>query len=216
MASSHENLNASKSQDENKSTIQKTDAKESKAQDEAKGLLEQFSSKLKSIPSKFVKSSKLEKEEESKNGTSRLGENGRVKSREFLSDDIEMTATRGKKLEHVPHNFGLSSMVNACFNFQTEHRLPLDELCAKLQIALVNVTHVSENRGLLPSQVADRQELYGKNVELVIKQPSYLKFIECLTNLFNVLLFAAGTLYLIIYAIEPLNDFESVSDLFGK
>jgi hypothetical protein len=43
------------------------------------------------------------------------------------------------------------------------------------------------------------------------KRSSYLKFLEALSNLFNVFLFAGGALYLLLYAIEPEKNFESVS-----
>lgn len=67
------------------------------------------------------------------------------------------------------------------------------------------------SKGLSKADYECRLKEYGPNINTLPKKTStYLKFMECLSNLFNVLLFAGGALYLFLYSIQPTNNFESI------
>ena len=89
-----------------------------------------------------------------------------------------------------------------------EHLMPLNELALKLNIS-IDENHLDEAQGLSQSEVQKRQLERGKNTLTPPKQkPEIVKFALQFTNLFMVLLIAAGLLGNIAYALDtsqPLN-----------
>ena len=77
---------------------------------------------------------------------------------------------------------------------------------------MIDLKNPHLNFGLSSEQASHRLEIYGKNNEKIYPSSklSFTSFLECLTNLFNVLLFTSGIIYLVLYAIDGLNDFEGV------
>ncbi|KAI8900212.1 hypothetical protein BC833DRAFT_614428 [Globomyces pollinis-pini] len=106
------------------------------------------------------------------------------------------------KDESTKRYIGLSSMRDHCLSFE--------QLEAKFNIKL-DVKRPMSSKGLNNQQAAERLQMFGENtVTIKSKSSLHIKFIESLTNLFNVLLYAAGTMYLICYAMDPIENFESV------
>lgn len=98
--------------------------------------------------------------------------------------------------------YGLSKM--------TEHSMSIVELVKHLNTHLDTI-HPQNSRGLDRDQAASRLLDVGPNeIPKPKKRPRLYKFIESLTNLFNVLLFAAGSMYLFLFFIQPESNSESV------
>jgi sodium/potassium-transporting ATPase subunit alpha len=181
-----------------------------KIRNTAKEITESFHSNLK-MEVKDTKSPRTLKEEKLKQTTSRFGKlktMASFKKSVALEEVIVSRPLEGVPIEadvqKGPEQFkgvGLSTM--------TEHMLPFEKLCEKLQIK-VDPRKPQESFGLSSAQVKERQDIYGDNKSKEKKESLYVLVIECMTNLFNVLLYASGMMYLIIYSIQPESNFESV------
>ncbi|KAI8919750.1 hypothetical protein BC831DRAFT_100360 [Entophlyctis helioformis] len=91
-----------------------------------------------------------------------------------------------------------------------EHLMTFEQLLEKYK-SNANPKKPLDSKGLSPADVEGRIDVLGANVYAKpARVPLHVKFMECLTNLFNLLLFAAGGMYLVLYAINPTNNFESV------
>ncbi|KAJ3091009.1 hypothetical protein HK102_001963 [Quaeritorhiza haematococci] len=94
------------------------------------------------------------------------------------------------------------------FDFD-EHLLPLSEICARYETQ-AKPTKPLESQGLTAEQVQARTAKHGKNTLAPPKRkPWYLRFLECLANLFNILLMAAGSGNLILYWIDSTANFSN-------
>ncbi|KAJ3039704.1 hypothetical protein HDV00_011936 [Rhizophlyctis rosea] len=92
----------------------------------------------------------------------------------------------------------------------TEHRLPLSTLTSRLSTS-VNTKTPLKSAGLSSEAAANRLAENGPNAISPPKRRLPIwKFLQCLANLFNVLLAAAGCGYLIMYFINPADYFENV------
>ncbi|TPX32086.1 hypothetical protein SmJEL517_g04751 [Synchytrium microbalum] len=95
-----------------------------------------------------------------------------------------------------------------------EHLLPFDELLTKLDTSADQKTP-TKSFGLTLAEVTSRQTLHGKNAITPPKpRPIYLKFVECLANLFNLILIIAGIGHIILYLVDPFDN-ESNSYIGG-
>jgi magnesium-transporting ATPase (P-type) len=91
--------------------------------------------------------------------------------------------------------------------------LPLADLIKKLDTNF-DVRNPHASLGLNRDRVADRAKKYGLNeMPKPKKRLPIFAFFEILTNLFNVLLFAAGSLYIFLFVIQPDTNGDSVCDL---
>ena len=70
----------------------------------------------------------------------------------------------------------------------------------------------SESRGLTKEVAAERLESQGKNeIQRGRKHSAFTNFLECLSNLFNLLLISGGLAYILLWLFDPLENFSSVS-----
>ncbi|KAI9293754.1 hypothetical protein K502DRAFT_293275 [Neoconidiobolus thromboides FSU 785] len=90
-----------------------------------------------------------------------------------------------------------------------EHLLPLEDVCKKFETS-VNPSKPAESQGLSLEKIEKAKEIYGPNTLSPAKRKHpIVRFLECLLNLFNVLLILAGLMTFIIFAIDPINNFSS-------
>ncbi|KAL2918733.1 hypothetical protein HK105_201567 [Polyrhizophydium stewartii] len=95
-------------------------------------------------------------------------------------------------------------------NKMTDHTLSFDKLLDKLKTK-ADPKKPQTSFGISEQDATSRIEVLGTNTPAPrLRVPLHVKFMECLTNLFNLLLFVAGITYLILYGINPTNNFESV------
>ncbi|KAF9280727.1 hypothetical protein BGZ68_007049 [Mortierella alpina] len=85
----------------------------------------------------------------------------------------------------------------------TEHLFPVEEIAARHAVS-IDTANVSNSRGLDSQVASQRLALNGPNILSPPKQVSPLiKFIHCLTSLFNLLLILAGVLTYALVAVDP-------------
>ncbi|EGF81882.1 hypothetical protein BATDEDRAFT_9944, partial [Batrachochytrium dendrobatidis JAM81] len=91
-----------------------------------------------------------------------------------------------------------------------DHLLSFEQLLSKYKTK-ANAKNPRASEGLTNEDAALRINDLGANKSTSPKRvPLHVKFMECLTSLFNILLFFSGAVYLVLYAINPTNNFESV------
>ncbi|KAH9270427.1 hypothetical protein BASA83_007426 [Batrachochytrium salamandrivorans] len=91
-----------------------------------------------------------------------------------------------------------------------DHLMSFDQLLKKYKTK-ANSKRPLDSEGITNEDAASRIRELGLNVHAPPKRvPMHVKFMECLISLFNILLFFAGFMYLVLYAINPTNNFESV------
>ncbi|KAG0226863.1 hypothetical protein B0O80DRAFT_439770 [Mortierella sp. GBAus27b] len=85
----------------------------------------------------------------------------------------------------------------------TEHLFPIEEVAARHTVS-IDTQKPGNSKGLDSSVAAQRLAENGPNILSPPKQISpFMKFIHCLTSLFNLLLILAGILNYILLAIDP-------------
>lgn len=93
----------------------------------------------------------------------------------------------------------------------TEHLLPFRDVADKYH-TLINVEKPGDSPGLTSLQAQQLLQEHGHNV---LTPPSrrhpFLKFLDSLTSLFNLLLIVAGILEYILLGINYKNNFQNVS-----
>ncbi|KAJ9064712.1 hypothetical protein DSO57_1027491 [Entomophthora muscae] len=83
-----------------------------------------------------------------------------------------------------------------------DHQLTLDQLCERYGTK-ANPLKPDTSDGLTPEQISNGQETYGPNMlSPPVKKSPFIRFLECLTGLFNLLLMIAGALNLILFFID--------------
>jgi sodium/potassium-transporting ATPase subunit alpha len=122
----------------------------------------------------------------------------------------------GKELEEIPLVEKSASVAPASTPAGTlnsdiyEHQIPIAELAALLDTQ-VDVARPRYSRGLTQNDAEARLARYGPNtMSPPARYPWYLKFLELLTNFFNMLLLAGGIGYLILFAMRPTINFANV------
>ncbi|KAI8840273.1 hypothetical protein BC829DRAFT_446995 [Chytridium lagenaria] len=90
-----------------------------------------------------------------------------------------------------------------------DHRLPFDSLLARFKTHAISTKPV-ESQGLSQEEAQDRLKAHGANT---IPKPNrknpFLRFCECLCNLFNVLLMAGGGAYIVMHIWDTKENFSS-------
>jgi sodium/potassium-transporting ATPase subunit alpha len=85
----------------------------------------------------------------------------------------------------------------------TEHLFPIEEIAARHGVS-IDVQKAASSKGLDSSVAAQRLAENGPNILSPPKQISpFMKFIHCLTSLFNLLLILAGILNYVLLAVNP-------------
>ncbi|KAI8587994.1 hypothetical protein BDZ88DRAFT_444619 [Geranomyces variabilis] len=75
----------------------------------------------------------------------------------------------------------------------------------------IDIKNPSKSQGLTPAEASARLAKHGPNVLTPPQRsPWYWRFVQCLGNLFNVLLGAAGIGYFATYIINPVDYFENL------
>jgi sodium/potassium-transporting ATPase subunit alpha len=182
-----------------------------KIKNAAKEITDSFHAKLK-VDIKPSQSPRMLKNEKLKAATSRFGKLKKslnIQKSEPLTDLQAPNPEVEQPIQPDEPNTP-SDLVGIGLSNMSEHTLAFDKLCEKLQIKVdAKLPHLST--GLSTAQVAERKEVFGENKFLSKKKSAlHVLMIECLTNLFNVLLYASGLMYLVIYSIQPESNFESV------
>lgn len=91
-----------------------------------------------------------------------------------------------------------------------EHSMKIDDVIMKLE-SDANLKNPLLSKGLSNAKAELKLINLGRNETVQPKRRGiHLKFFETLSNLFNILLFSAGALYLLLFAIQPINNFESI------
>ncbi|KAJ3151331.1 hypothetical protein HDU89_002170 [Geranomyces variabilis] len=91
-----------------------------------------------------------------------------------------------------------------------EHRMSISGLATHLATA-IDIKNPSKSQGLTPAEASTRLAKHGPNVLTPPQRsPWYWRFVQCLGNLFNVLLGAAGIGYFVTYIINPVDYFENL------
>ncbi|KAJ3005454.1 hypothetical protein HKX48_000679 [Thoreauomyces humboldtii] len=90
-----------------------------------------------------------------------------------------------------------------------EHRLTFASLVERFATS-VDLRNPLRSQGLTATEATVRLGKHGPNVLTPPQRtPWYWRFVQCLGNLFNVLLAAAGVGYFVTYAINPVDYFEN-------
>ncbi|KAI9297033.1 hypothetical protein K502DRAFT_323467 [Neoconidiobolus thromboides FSU 785] len=90
-----------------------------------------------------------------------------------------------------------------------EHLLSVEEVIKRYETS-ININKPAESHGLGEEQIKKGREVYGPNLLSPAKRKHpFVRFLECLGNLFNVLMILAGLMTFIIFAIDPANNFSS-------
>ncbi|KAF9408941.1 hypothetical protein BGZ94_002142, partial [Podila epigama] len=85
----------------------------------------------------------------------------------------------------------------------TEHLFPIGEIAARLGVS-IDAAKASNSKGLESTVASQRLAENGPNILSPPKQVSpFVKFIHCLTSLFNIMLVVAGILTYILVAVDP-------------
>jgi magnesium-transporting ATPase (P-type) len=93
---------------------------------------------------------------------------------------------------------------------KVEHLMQLDDIVLKYETQ-VNSEVPTHSQGLSDKQVTSRTNEYGENKLKPLKRTAwYLKLIECITGVFNVLLIVAGLATLSLYWFNPIEYFNNV------
>lgn len=88
--------------------------------------------------------------------------------------------------------------------------LSIEQMMARYQVQF-NDKKPGQSRGLTAQIVQERETQFGRNVMTPPKEVSLIvRYLICLSNLFNVLLIVAGVLCYILYAMDPINNFPNV------
>ncbi len=88
--------------------------------------------------------------------------------------------------------------------------MTIQEIQTKYETS-VNVDQPSQSLGLKEELIVERRKKYGKNeIPPPRKKPWYKKYLECLINLFNLLLIGAGCGNLFLYFFNSLEYFNNV------
>ncbi|KAH7049772.1 hypothetical protein BKA57DRAFT_535454 [Linnemannia elongata] len=92
----------------------------------------------------------------------------------------------------------------------TEHLYPVEEIAARHGVS-IDANKASNSIGLDPQVAAQRLAENGPNILSPPKQVSpFIKFLHCLTSLFNLMLIIAGILTYILVAVDPEANFINV------
>ncbi|KAF9105907.1 hypothetical protein BGX27_009400 [Mortierella sp. AM989] len=85
----------------------------------------------------------------------------------------------------------------------TEHLFPIEEIAARHDVS-IDAVKASNSKGLDSQVAAQRLTENGPNILSPPKQVSpFVKFLHCLSSLFNLLLILAGILTYILVAVDP-------------
>ncbi|KAF9427804.1 hypothetical protein BGZ76_002184, partial [Entomortierella beljakovae] len=88
----------------------------------------------------------------------------------------------------------------------TEHLFPIEEIASRHGVS-IDSHKASNSQGLDSAVAAQRLIENGPNILSPPKQISpFMKFIHCLTSLFNLLLMLAGVLNYVLLAVDPKNN----------
>ncbi|KAI8913698.1 hypothetical protein EDD86DRAFT_223758 [Gorgonomyces haynaldii] len=110
-----------------------------------------------------------------------------------IDDDVVESKFNGKDL---------STMV--------EHTMPIAEV-AQLYGTHIDTKRPLDSKGLSTDDAAALLKRFGPNVVVPPKKTSrWVKLLEAMTNLFNILLFAGGVMYIILYLINPDKNYETI------
>ncbi|KAJ3205629.1 hypothetical protein HDU67_008727 [Dinochytrium kinnereticum] len=91
-----------------------------------------------------------------------------------------------------------------------EHLLSHDQLQAKLKTSF-NPSRPMESRGLSDAEAASRLAADGPNILTPPKRkPLILLYLECLSNVFNLLLIFCGVATYVLYGIDPVGNAPNV------
>ncbi|KAJ3274142.1 hypothetical protein HDV01_003425 [Terramyces sp. JEL0728] len=162
-----------------------------------------------------IKSMKEAVKDEKKKESSRFGKiRGALKGVSKSSPNIQKLANGDEAIEmEVDPQSSKDPVVKfmgAGLTHMQEHTLSIEKLAEKLRIDF-KVKALLQSTGLTSTQAAERLKIYGPNQSRATENSKlHVIFIECLTNLFNVLLYASGIMYLVLYALRPEQNFESI------
>ncbi|OMH78809.1 Sodium/potassium-transporting ATPase subunit alpha-2 [Zancudomyces culisetae] len=116
-------------------------------------------------------------------------------------NDTSIVDTRGRQGNNTQNNKDVGIK---------EHLMSLEELCAKLQTQ-ANAEKPETSEGLTHEKAKHLLEVNGPNILTPPKTKSnFTIFMECLLNLFNILLLIAGVLQYILLAIDFKNNKASI------
>ncbi|TPX61128.1 hypothetical protein SpCBS45565_g07336 [Spizellomyces sp. 'palustris'] len=125
---------------------------------------------------------------------------------------LALTTGKGKSVVEEQEAVTKQEIDQKPSSFRTDivdHHLSLASLADKYSTT-INSRNPLKSQGLSPSDIVERAMRHGPNALTPPRRtPWYWKFFQCLGNLFNVLLGAAGTGYLITYAINQVDYFEN-------
>ncbi|KAI9360063.1 P-type cation-transporting ATPase [Zopfochytrium polystomum] len=90
-----------------------------------------------------------------------------------------------------------------------EHLMTLEEVCQRHSVS-VDAKKPASSEGLSPAVASDRLAIHGPNVLTPPKKKHWIvRFLECLLNLFNILLLLAGFGTYVLFIMDPLNNFQN-------
>jgi hypothetical protein len=143
----------------------------------------------------------------------RVLESAREISQGVLKSVKELKTTLGEKAIKLTQKISRRKS-NVSFNYHskmTEHCLHIEDLLKNLGTT-ANLQAPASSFGLSNIKFEENMINFGPNTVFRPKRkPKFYKFTETLTNLFNIILFAAGAMYLVLYAINPEKNWETVS-----
>ncbi|KAI9168486.1 hypothetical protein H9P43_007858 [Blastocladiella emersonii ATCC 22665] len=91
-----------------------------------------------------------------------------------------------------------------------EHRLTLDEVCARYKTS-ADPVHPAQSAGLTPDEAARRLATDGPNLMAPPKtKHPLLRYLECLLALFNFLLLVAAAFTYLLYGLDPVSNYANI------
>ncbi|KAJ3103143.1 hypothetical protein HDU97_010351 [Phlyctochytrium planicorne] len=91
-----------------------------------------------------------------------------------------------------------------------DHRLPFDVLLTRHKTHASSTKPGTESKGITEEEAHDRIKSKGHNtIPKASKKNPFLRYCECLCNLFNVLLMAGGGAYICMYLWDSKENFSS-------
>ncbi|KAK3825583.1 MAG: hypothetical protein J3Q66DRAFT_107013 [Benniella sp.] len=135
-----------------------------------------------------------------------------VEAHDRITSEKEFTSTSAATAEQIPdekENGASKDKEKKAKEKQldiTEHLFPVEDIAARHGVS-IDTAKASNSKGLDSSVASQRLAENGPNILSPPKQiHPFMKFIHCLTSLFNLLLILAGILNYILLAVDPKNN----------
>ncbi|KAJ3326436.1 hypothetical protein HDU76_012921 [Blyttiomyces sp. JEL0837] len=92
-----------------------------------------------------------------------------------------------------------------------DHRLPFDALLERYKTHASATKPLADSQGLTREEALTRLAKDGQNeLPKTRKKSPWVRFLECMANLFNVSLVSGGLAYILLWVWDPLENFSSV------